>query len=505
MSRAFLALRSQSSRLQSTAADSAESIDFERLAQSPIKLFVTATNVRTGRGRVFRNAEMTPDVLLASACLPTMFQAVEIDGEHYWDGGYSGNPTITPLVRECTSQGHHSGPDQSASSAPARRKPLATSSIASTRFPSMLSLMKELRMIALLRQIADPGDSEGALWAGMRIHRIASDMMVDLGYSSKLNAEWDFLCMLRDAGRRAAEFVSRHTRRGFRPALLLRSRRAAEERVTPWGCSASCSASGCSSGWRIGAGASCCSRPAAALIAAAFAGGPLLAYWTQTFMDSAARFVAQFFPVVPAWRPVRQADGRQRLGAAIADFMTEHLGPRRAILTVVLAGALVTYGGVSLFVAFFVLAPMAQALFRAAGIPNRLMPAAIALGTSTFTMSALPGTPAIQNAIPMPFFGTTPFAAPGLGIIASAIMLAFGLWWLGRAEAAARRKGRRLWRRAHRRPLDAAAEDEIVRERATTAREFDPAEVHHGRLAREIAADRPGGVAASSWLSASMC
>ena len=115
--------------------------------------------------------------------------------------------------------------------------------------------------------------------------------------------------------------------------------------------------------------------------------------------------------------------------------MTERLGPQRAMLAVVLAGALVTYGGVSLFVAFFVLAPMAQALFRAAGIPRRLMPAAIVLGTSTFTMSALPGTPSIQNAIPMPFFGTTPFAAPGLGIIASLIMLGFGLWWLNAAEA----------------------------------------------------------------------
>ena len=73
------------------------------MQQAPIKLFVTATNVRTGRGRVFRNSELTPDVLLASACLPTMFQAVEIDGEPYWDGGYSGNPTMTPLVRECES------------------------------------------------------------------------------------------------------------------------------------------------------------------------------------------------------------------------------------------------------------------------------------------------------------------------------------------------------------------------------------------------------------------
>jgi len=81
----------------------ADCIDFKRVAQAPIKLFVTATNVRTGRGRVFRNAALTPDVLLASACLPTMFQAIEIDGEAYWDGGFAGNPTITPLIRECAS------------------------------------------------------------------------------------------------------------------------------------------------------------------------------------------------------------------------------------------------------------------------------------------------------------------------------------------------------------------------------------------------------------------
>src|SRR5271154_2405426 len=69
----------------------AEAIDFKVLAQSPIHLFITATNVRTGRGKVFKNDAVTPDVLLASACLPTMFQAIEIDGEAYWDGGYSGN------------------------------------------------------------------------------------------------------------------------------------------------------------------------------------------------------------------------------------------------------------------------------------------------------------------------------------------------------------------------------------------------------------------------------
>ena len=90
-----------------------DSIDFERLARSPIKLFITATNVRTGRGRIFRNNEITAQVLLASACLPTLFQAVEIDGEAYWDGGFVGNPTITPLVRECELARHHPGPDQS--------------------------------------------------------------------------------------------------------------------------------------------------------------------------------------------------------------------------------------------------------------------------------------------------------------------------------------------------------------------------------------------------------
>jgi len=224
--------------------------------------------------------------------------------------------------------------------------------------------------------------------------------------------------------------------------------------------------------------------PGAALIAAAFARGPLLAYWTQTFMDSASRFVAQFFPLFLLGALFGKLMEDSGSVAAIADFMTKQLGPQRAILTVVLAGALVTYGGVSLFVAFFVLVPMAQALFRTAMIPNRLIPGAIALGTSTFTMSALPGTPAIQNAIPMPFFGTTPLAAPGLGIIATAIMLAFGLWWLARAEHAARRKGEGFGLVSPV-PVDEAAENEIVRLRATTAREFDPPEVHHGRPSRE--------------------
>src|ERR1700741_3414806 len=220
--------------------------------------------------------------------------------------------------------------------------------------------------------------------------------------------------------------------------------------------------------------------PGAALTAAAFAGGPILAYWTQTFMDSGSRFVAQFFPLFLLGAVFGKLMEDSGSDSAIGDFMTKQLRPPRAILTVVLAGALVTYGGVSLFVAFFVLAPMAEALFRTAGLPRRLMPAAIALGTSTFTMSALPGTPSIQNAIPMPFFGTTPFAAPGLGILASLVMLGFGLWWLGRATTAAKRNGEGFGGGAPT-PADHLATDETLRERAVVAREFDPAEIMHGK------------------------
>jgi H+/gluconate symporter-like permease len=218
--------------------------------------------------------------------------------------------------------------------------------------------------------------------------------------------------------------------------------------------------------------------PGAALVAAAFAGGPVLAFWTQTFMDAASRFVAQFFPLFLLGALFGKLMEDSGSVAAIAEFMTSRLGAERAILTVVLAGAFVTYGGVSLFVAFFVLVPMAQALFRTAGLPNRLIPATVALGTSTFTMSALPGTPAIQNAIPIPFFGTTPLAAPGLGVIASAIMLAFGLWWLSRAAARARRRDESYGPVAL--AIDEAVEDEVVRQRATISREFDPREVHRG-------------------------
>jgi H+/gluconate symporter-like permease len=218
--------------------------------------------------------------------------------------------------------------------------------------------------------------------------------------------------------------------------------------------------------------------PAAAILAAALAGEPLLAHWTQTFMASTAQFVMQFFPIFLLGALFGKLMEDSGSVTSIAKYMTERLGHERAVLAVVLAGAIVTYGGVSLFVAFFVIAPMAHQLFRTAAIPRRLMPAAIALGTTTFTMSALPGTPAIQNAIPMPFFGTTPFAAPGLGFIAALVMFGFGMWWLGRAERSARAKGEGYGADV---PNENAAEDLLVRERATTASTFDPPEAVHGR------------------------
>jgi NTE family protein len=188
----------------------AQSIDFTRLAAAPMKLFITATNVRTGRPRVFRNADLSPEALLASACLPAMFQAVEIGGEAYWDGGYSGNPTMTPLVQECVS-------DDTILVAinPVERPTMPRSAREILNRLNEVSfnavLLKELRMMALLRKVATAADGEAGHWSRMRVHMIRSDMLDELGASSKLNAEWAFLCLLRDEGRRAAGgFLAAH-------------------------------------------------------------------------------------------------------------------------------------------------------------------------------------------------------------------------------------------------------------------------------------------------------
>ncbi len=171
--------------------------------------------------------------------------------------------------------------------------------------------------------------------------------------------------------------------------------------------------------------------PLMALLATVFAGGvPLLATYTQVFMPALGGYVITYFPLFLLGAIFGKLMDDSGSARAIAYFIVDKLGGSRAILAVVLACAVLTYGGVSLFVVAFAVFPIAAAMFREAGVPKRLIPAAIALGSFTFTMTALPGTPQIQNAIPAPFFGTDAFAAPGLGVIAGVIMFGGGTWWL---------------------------------------------------------------------------
>lgn len=166
-----------------------------------------------------------------------------------------------------------------------------------------------------------------------------------------------------------------------------------------------------------------------------------LPIYTDTFMAALSGYVLQFLPIFLLGALFGQLMADSGAAHTISRWIVARLGHKHAILTVVLACSALTYGGVSLFVVAFAIYPIARDLFRTADIPKRLVPASIALGSFTFTMTALPGTPAIQNAIPIPYYGTNVFAAPGLGIIGGAIMLGGGMWWLLSRQAAARLKG----------------------------------------------------------------
>ncbi|MFT5524628.1 MAG: H+/gluconate symporter-like permease [Pirellulaceae bacterium] len=171
--------------------------------------------------------------------------------------------------------------------------------------------------------------------------------------------------------------------------------------------------------------------PTLALLAVLLGGGaPLLATYTQVYMVSLGGFLVKFFPLFMLGAIFGKLIDDSGSARVISQAIVARLGQRRAILAIVLSCAVLTYGGVSLFVVAFAAYPIAASLFRQSGVPKRFIPAAIALGSFTFTMTSLPGTPAIQNAIPMPFFGTTLFAAPGLGTIGGLIMLGGGMWWL---------------------------------------------------------------------------
>lgn len=182
--------------------------------------------------------------------------------------------------------------------------------------------------------------------------------------------------------------------------------------------------------------------PVISLVAVLFAKNtPMLATYTQIYMPALGNFVILYFPLFLLGALFGRLMDDSNSALVISRSIVNKLGAKHAILAVVLSCAILTYGGVSLFVVAFAVYPIASALFKEAQIPKRIIPATIALGSFTFTMTALPGTPAIQNAIPMPYFGTTPFAAPGLGIIASLVMFLGGWWWLTRQSFKAKLAG----------------------------------------------------------------
>ena len=152
--------------------------------------------------------------------------------------------------------------------------------------------------------------------------------------------------------------------------------------------------------------------------------------YTDVFMGALSGFLLKFFPIFLLGALFGRLMADSGAATAIAKTVVEKLGASKAILAVILVCAILTYGGVSLFVVAFAIYPIAKDLFKAADIPKRLIPAAIALGSFTFTMTALPGTPAIQNAIPIPYYNTNVFAAPILGIIGGTIMFICGWLWL---------------------------------------------------------------------------
>ena len=171
------------------------------------------------------------------------------------------------------------------------------------------------------------------------------------------------------------------------------------------------------------------------------ANAPMLASYTQVFMPALGGYLLNYFPLFLLGAIFGQLMGDSGAARVIGESLTAKVGVEHAPLAVVLSCALLTYGGVSLFVVAFSIYPIARTLFQNANIPKRFIPACIALGSFTFTMTALPGTPAIQNAIPMPVFGTNAFAAPGLGLVAALVMFFGGMYWLSRRIRLARMVG----------------------------------------------------------------
>jgi NTE family protein len=190
-----------------------DSVDFAALTPKtcPIKLYLAATNVRTGKIKVFDNSEISVEAVLASACVPFLFQAVEIDGEAYWDGGYTGNPPIFPLIYNCSSDDV-----VIVQLSPTRREELPRSSLEILNRVNEISfnssLIREMRAIRFVTQLIDDGIILNGSLRRMRIHVVAAeDVMAPLSVASKLDADWEFLTRLRDIGRdRAEQWLDAH-------------------------------------------------------------------------------------------------------------------------------------------------------------------------------------------------------------------------------------------------------------------------------------------------------
>ena len=183
----------------------AEQVDFEHLKEcNEIKLFISATNVHTGRARVFERHELTLDMVMASACLPFMFQAVEIDGVPYWDGGYMGNPVLYPFFYKSASRDVlivHINPIERHDTPNSAQEIL--NRVNEITFNS--SLLNELRAVDFVARLLEEGNLDTSRYRKILVHRIAADNVLNsLGASSKLNAEWDFFVYLRDLGRQSA-------------------------------------------------------------------------------------------------------------------------------------------------------------------------------------------------------------------------------------------------------------------------------------------------------------
>ncbi|RMX21559.1 patatin-like phospholipase family protein [Legionella jordanis] len=181
-----------------------EVIDFDNLRKSETKLFVFATNVTSGKARIFKNDDITPDVLIASSSLPTLFPATEVNGEEYWDGGYTGNPSLRPLVEDCASKDIilvHINPQHR------NDVPVISPHIINRANEVAFSvrIATELYFIELLKENPDSLSGEANKWAETKVHPIYDQEVLELDYSTKFNADFEFINFLFNKGRNAAE------------------------------------------------------------------------------------------------------------------------------------------------------------------------------------------------------------------------------------------------------------------------------------------------------------